>query len=286
MLLRRAKSATEPNFILMAALTASGCRTYIAMSMPSGDSTNGEPISTKREIQARYVELFAANVRRAASRLNLNANSLGARIGIPSSSAANYWKGQRPWPTEVLAPLADELGTTVDALFGRAEIGGALKGEIQRALRANEAANRAEDVASELGLMKLPEIDIAVGMGAGYSDEPVIESVDRWIPAEWVRQFTDAPAERLAIIRPRGDSMYPTINDRDIVFIDRGDRRIEEQDLIWTLVYGGLRTIRRVRALPDGSYLLLADNKSVPDQTANDDEMFVIGRVAGVIRRL
>jgi phage repressor protein C with HTH and peptisase S24 domain len=43
--------------------------------------------------------------------------------------------------------------------------------------------------------------------------------------------------------------------------------------------------IKRVRAMPDGSYKLMADNPQVREETAVDGEMFVIGRVVGVIRR-
>lgn len=142
-----------------------------------------------------------------------------------------------------------------------------------------------EEIAEQMGLVKVEEVDLAIGMGATYLDEAAIATVERWIPADWVQQFTDAPATFLTIARPVGDSMYPTINDRDIILIDRSKRSIDRQEAIWVLVYGGLGTIKRVRAMPDGSYKLMGDNPQVREETATDGEMFVIGRVAGVIRR-
>lgn len=79
--------------------------------------------------------------------------------------------------------------------------------------------------------------------------------------------------------------MYPTINDRDIVIIDRSRKSIDEQEGIWALFYGGLGTVKRVRAMPDGSYRMMADNPQVSDEVAVDGEMTVFGRVVGVIRR-
>lgn len=142
-----------------------------------------------------------------------------------------------------------------------------------------------EEIAAQMGLIKVEEIDLAIGMGAAFLDDGAIERVDRWMPEEWVRSFTDSPAVFLSIARPIGDSMYPTINDRDLVLIDRSLRRIDRQEGIWALAFGGFSTIKRVRVLPDGSYRLSGDNPQVRDEMAVDGEVYVIGRVVGVFRR-
>ena len=142
-----------------------------------------------------------------------------------------------------------------------------------------------EDIAQQMGLIRIEEIDLGIGMGSAYLDDAPVNSIARWMPEDWVRRFTAAPAAHLTIANPRGDSMYPTINDRDIIIIDKSRRSIDEQEAIWALSYGGLGTIKRVRAMPDGTYKLMADNPQVREETAVDGEMFVFGRVVGVIRR-
>lgn len=142
-----------------------------------------------------------------------------------------------------------------------------------------------EEIAAQMGLIKVEEIDLALGMGASFLDEQVVETVDRWMPEDWVRTLTDSPAAFLSIARPIGDSMYPTINDRDLVLIDRSHRVIDRQEGIWALAFGGFGTIKRVRVLPDGTYRLSGDNPQVRDELAADGEVHVIGRVAGVLRR-
>lgn len=141
------------------------------------------------------------------------------------------------------------------------------------------------EIAMQMGLVKVEEIDLTLGMGAGFLDENAMERVDRWIPEDWVRNFTNTPVAHLSIVKPLGDSMYPTINDRDIVMIDRSQRSIDRQEGIWALAYGGFGTIKRVRVMPDGTYKLMADNPQVPAEIAADGEVHVIGRVAGVFRR-
>lgn len=206
--------------------------------------------------------------------LGMSQAELARRVGM-SQPSINALIHRNKTGSRKLSDVARELQTTVHYLEGKTGDPGA------GALPAPSD----ESIAEQLGIVKIEEVDLSVGMGAGYLDDSHITSVSRWIPADWVRQFTDAPPEMLSIARPFGDSMYPTINDRDIILFDRSARSITRQDAIWVLVYGGLGTIKRVRAMPDGSYKLMADNPAVREETAHDDEMFVIGRVVGVIRR-
>jgi phage repressor protein C with HTH and peptisase S24 domain len=198
--------------------------------------------------------------------------------GLSTRTLSDYKSGKMP-SADKAALIAKALGVDLRWLItgeGRAESPPA---STQSAIADDR------DFIDELGVVGVEEIDLAVGMGHGYLDESAIGSVTRWMPSEGVRQFTDAPASMLAITRPFGDSMYPTINDRDIILFDRSARSIDRQDAIWVLAYGGLGTIKRVRAMPDGSYKLMSDNEHVREEAAHDGEMYVIGRVVGVLRR-
>ena len=201
-------------------------------------------------------------------------SSLARKVGVSAQTIGKLARGESSSSSH-LHLIAKFLRTTPAYLTGQTD-------------DADEGAfipPSPEEIAQQMGLMKIEEIDLGIGMGAAYLDEAPINSIARWMPEDWVRQFTNAPATRLTIARPRGDSMYPTINDRDIVIIDRSRQAIDEQEAIWALSYGGLGTIKRVRAMPDGSYKLMADNPHVREETAVDGEMFVIGRIVGVIRR-
>lgn len=208
------------------------------------------------------------------SALGMTQAELARRASIPQSTMNSMIrKGRRSSPH--LIKIARELQTTPAYLTGDTD------DPAENAIALPSSA----DLASEMGLVKITEIDLDIGMGASFMDEPEVAEVDRWIPQEWISNFTNTPAPLLAIARPTGDSMYPTINDRDLVLIDRSERTIQQQDAIWALVYGGLSTIKRVRMKPDGTARLMADNPQVRDEVATDGELYVIGRVAGVFRR-
>lgn len=199
--------------------------------------------------------------------------------------------------------LAREVGVTqqtIGKLISGQSSGSSHLFKIARILRTTEAYLTGEtddpaenayipptpaEIAEQMGLIKVEEIDLNIGMGAGYLDDSTMEVTDRWIPQEWVRNFTNTSAHLLSVARPVGDSMYPTINDRDFVLIDRSHRTIDRQEGIWALSYGGLGTIKRVRAMPDGTFKLMGDNPQVREEIAYEGEIHVIGRVAGVFRR-
>lgn len=135
-------------------------------------------------------------------------------------------------------------------------------------------------------MMEIREIDLAYGMGGTFLDAQVVQEVMIEFPARWIRQFTDADASMLVFARGDGDSMSPTINDRDIVLIDQRHRDINRQDRIWAIAYGEIGMIKRIRAMPDGSYKIMSDNAAVEAEIAVDGEMHVIGRVVATIRGL
>ena len=204
----------------------------------------------------------------------LSQAELARRVGV-AQPTINQLVNRNKIGSKHLHRIARELGTTAEYLTG----------ETDDPAEGAYIPPTPEELAAQMGLIKVEEIDLALGMGASFLDEQVVETVDRWMPEDWVRSLTDSPAAFLSIARPIGDSMYPTINDRDLVLIDRSQRRIDRQEGIWALAFGGFGTIKRVRVLPDGSYRLSGDNPQVRDELAGDGEVHVIGRVAGVLRR-
>lgn len=204
----------------------------------------------------------------------LSQTGLAQEVGVSASMIGKLARGEARGSTH-LFKIAKALKTSPDYLTG----------EIDDPDEGAYVSPSKEELALEMGLIQIEEVDLAIGMGLAYSEEFPVRAVMQWVPENWVRQFTDAPTHFLTIARPRGESMYPTINDRDVIIVDKSRRSIDEQDAIWALFYGGLGTVKRVRALPDGSYKLMADNPQVSDETAVDGEMSVFGRVVGVIRR-
>ncbi len=81
-----------------------------------------------------------------------------------------------------------------------------------------------------------------------------------------------------------GDSMEPTIQRTDIVFVDTSRQQIEARrhlgSGLWTGAHPQARR-RRAPARVTSAMLLKSDNKMYPDQAFDPDEVTVFGRYVG-----
>ncbi|KNH02632.1 transcriptional regulator [Qipengyuania citrea LAMA 915] len=80
--------------------------------------------------------------------------------------------------------------------------------------------------------------------------------------------------------------MAPTIGSNDQMLIDRSIDTLRIADQIWAFTFGGFGMVKRLRPRPDGSVAILSDNPNVPEDRAVDDELFIIGRVVAIVRKV
>lgn len=143
-----------------------------------------------------------------------------------------------------------------------------------------------ELIAEQLGMRFIPEIDLDFALGGGaFIDGEVGTSL---VPFrnDWLDRLARFGPADLFLTRGDGDSMMPTILDEDDVIVNRADNVITKQDRIWALGYGHLATIKRVRRMSDGRFLLMSDNPNVSPIEAVEDELHVVGRVVWIGRRM
>ena len=129
-------------------------------------------------------------------------------------------------------------------------------------------------------------IDLAYGMGGTYLEDVDPETRLEPFPLSFIRRYTKAKADELVIADGLGDSMAPTIGSNDQMLIDRSVDTVRVADQIWAFSFGGVGMVKRLRPRPDGSIAILSDNPSVPEDRAVDDELFVIGRVVAIVRKV
>lgn len=141
-------------------------------------------------------------------------------------------------------------------------------------------------VLEELGLSVVPELELGYSMGGGSVFHEYRQTGVVPFKRDWLRGMVSGTVSDLFVARGEGDSMQPTLLDGDIVLIDTAQKDIRQQDRIWAVSYGELGMIKRVRRLPGGSYQLLSDNAAVPPIQASDGEMYVVGRVVWIGRRI
>jgi len=132
----------------------------------------------------------------------------------------------------------------------------------------------------------IEQLDLAYGMGGTFLDVGDIESETARFSRAWLRQFTDAPPHLLFSAKGIGDSMMPTIHDRDVIIVDRSDTRPRLRDQIWAIAHGDIGMVKRLRPMPDGTMRIVSDNPAVPEDLAADGELHIVGRVVAICRKV
>ncbi len=198
-------------------------------------------------------------------------SELARRSGVSQGTIAHLVRG-RSVGSKHLHIIARELGTTPAYLEGQID---------DPTINAISLPTNVELV-EQLDLVPIASVDMAYGMGATFADDRVQVDVLHF-PKQWIQQLTHSSPANLAWARGKGDSMAPTINDNDMVLIDRTEQRIEDQDLIWAFTIGDMAMIKRLRVRGE-KVTILSDNSDVPPDTAHPDEIHIIGRITRVVK--
>ena len=208
---------------------------------------------------------------------------------------------ERNLSQQALADLVGVKQPTINRLINGGQSGSKHLHRVAAALRTTpayltgEAADPdegAEDFAIPLNspqddrIMEIAVVDLAYGMGGTYLDDVDPNARSEPFPQSFIRRYTKARAEDLFVADGLGDSMAPTIGSNDQMIIDRSIDSVRIADQIWAFSFGGVGMVKRLRPRPDGSIAILSDNPAVPEDRAVDDELFLIGRVVAVVRKV
>lgn len=113
---------------------------------------------------------------------------------------------------------------------------------------------------------------------------------DNWkIPAEYLNEM-NVQTKNVYIIEALGDSMYPTIATGDKVIVDTSAKgRIPSPAGIFAIWDGLGVTIKRIELIPNTdpqTLKIISDNPKHSTYERSIDECRIIGRVAGLIKRI
>lgn len=227
-------------------------------------------------------EISVKNLDSAIRRAGMTQNQLAAAVGMKQPSIGRLLSGETK-TTRAIDQIAAALNTTTAFLKGETDDPAIPEGYTPVPVSA--PALTLKEVAKELGLVGVREIDMNLGMGATYLDVPTTETI-RYFDHDWLRTYTRANPESLMFAQGIGDSMEPTIRDSDLILIDCSKKNIAMQSKFWAIAYANCGSIRRLEPLADGGVDMLADNPLVPNRTAYDGEMHVMGRVVAIVRKM
>lgn len=96
----------------------------------------------------------------------------------------------------------------------------------------------------------------------------------------WVNEHLRSNFKNLFIIKVTGDSMEPTLNDGEIILVDK-DIALPPHEDIYVLRLGDMLLIKRLQYIPPENQLkLISDNSNYAEITVSDyKELHILGRV-------
>jgi phage repressor protein C with HTH and peptisase S24 domain len=176
------------------------------------------------------------------------------KSGIPLSSLNNYLSGTA-LKLGVAIQIADAAGISVDELLGREPA----------LIRANSGTPE--------GFVPVPFLEVRASAGRGRASLPAetVAAEHFLFSRAWLRSLNITP-EDAELLQAEGDSMYPTIQDGDLMLVDRGFGEVVHGK-IYALVSNGLVIVKRVNFLAGGGMILLSDNDRYPSETIRRDEV-------------
>ncbi len=121
-----------------------------------------------------------------------------------------------------------------------------------------------------------PSVSVSAGGGA-YESEDNYESLE--VPHYFLNMLGGKEnLKNIDAINVVGDSMEPTLNDDNIIFVDK-TKNDPSRDGIYafTTVHGLF--VKRVQKRVDGNLDIISDNKDYPSQILEQNEINVVGKV-------
>lgn len=135
----------------------------------------------------------------------------------------------------------------------------------------------------EFVYIPLAEAQLSAGNGAWVISENHLEKYA--FRNEWIHKVT-CGKEKLVLMFVTGNSMSPTIENGDIVMIDRG-RITLKNGLVYALRLGDLISVKRLEAKIGGKVEVISDNRAeYPPYDAPLEDVVILGQVIWLGREI
>lgn len=196
--------------------------------------------------------------------------------GVNPTTYRAYENGQNGF-AKYASLFARKLGVTAEWLME-----GGLTPTIARADRTSD---NLPVVGSEDGSVPLRHLDMSLSMGDGSNIDDYFEEGVFEFDANLLRTITRSPPHRLIVGHGIGDSMSPTLHDRDMVIFDTTQTMLNATDKIWAISLFGAGGIKRLRPIAKDRVLVISDNPTLENQEVSREDLRIMGRVIWSARR-
>ena len=130
-------------------------------------------------------------------------------------------------------------------------------------------------------------IDAVASCGNGIENFNPVPIGKQLISVNNLKDITSSKPENIKIIKIRGDSMEPTINDSDVIWVDVS-HKMARGDAMYVLCIRDELFVKRVRIdFIHNKAVVLSDNpKYPPIEVENPDDIRVVGKVIAINKML
>lgn len=188
--------------------------------------------------------------------------------------------------TLAAAPASDLVGTPKPRRIEATEnlVGDGASIRIRKPMSAVSGSARGRG-----DFVSVPVFDIRAAAGHGAFNDAEVQPLHYFAyPSAWLREFTQASAAQLAVIRVAGDSMADTLRHGDLVLIDRSVSRVGRDGIYVLRLDGGELLIKRcLRSARTRLLSIRSDNPLYPgEDDVRDDDVSIEGRACWLGRNL
>ncbi len=208
--------------------------------------------------------------------LNLTQQRLAEELGISKQAISKIEVGTNELSTGLILALKERFDINPDYL---------LTGEgkmFQTKINIktiDELEKKSENKAQEqLEFFQLNLLNITCSAGGGsinYNEE-IIEVIP-------VPKVIVSNPKNKDMITVSGDSMFPTLQDKELVVIDKSKTEIKDNK-IFVICVGDNVLVKRLQISVHG-VRIISDNKEYPVETISPDEIKIIGQVVASMKR-
>ena len=217
--------------------------------------------------------------------LGITLREFAAPLGY-SHNAVHHWeKGDTPLVEMVIDAIEKYHGISSKWLLdGKGEMFVTKhdKAKRQPKIAPLPRPEEAEDVArygNTQMLVPLLSPQACAGNGAALEDY-INELGGLPFSESWLRRYFSVQPKNLCLLEVVGDSMVPTIQPNELVFVDGLQHRPEYRDGIWIISMDSQLFVKRVQMTSPGYYEVTSDNKAYKPLDL-DDTAQLLGRVVG-----
>lgn len=263
------------------------CYLITRMTKPIRTPLNEDQLADAARLKAAYAKAVAKS-KESGESPTLNQFEVGARCGwsSPQSTVSQYLNGKVALNLEALLKLADVLG--IEKPW---EISPTLAGGLKRVTTSQGPASVNtpfpagwDSEALDEKYAQIPQYTAKAAAGIGAENPHVESNTTLAFKRDWLRTKGARP-ENLLVIYAEGESMWPTINDHDVLLVDKS--KIEPADghvfVLSSTDKGAI--VKRLVQSPLGGWIIRSDNEDKDEygdlllSRSDVNEHRIIGRV-------